>query len=486
MSDNFPITEPILIAVGQIADDEGVSAYVVGGYVRDLLLGRGNDRDIDITVIGDGVAFAKRVAKEFPGARVSVYEKFRTALVEIGELKIEFVGARKESYRSDSRNPITEEGSLEDDLSRRDFTVNSLAVCLNSDGYGKIVDLFDGLSDLKSRVLRTPLDPKITFEDDPLRMMRAARFASQLEFMVVPEALEAIYSMRERISIVSQERTSDEFLKIMSSRKPSIGINLLYETELLDIIFPEIAQLGGVELRTVGVEEYAHKDVFKHTMRVLDNMAEMSDDVWLRFAALLHDVAKPKTKVFREGIGWTFYGHDHIGARWVQKIFRRMKLPVDAAKYVEKLVRLHMRPMALVDEGVSDSAVRRVLFEAGEEIDDLLTLCRADITSKNPRLIQKYQSNYDQVAEKMIEVEAKDKMRAFQPPIRGEEIMAICNLPPSKTVGILKSAIEEAIIEGEIPNEYESAKAYMLKIKDKIISDNPLSPREIARIAPPL
>lgn len=472
----------MLIAIGQIADDAGINAFVVGGFVRDVLLGRGNDRDIDITIIGDGVAFAGQVAKEFSGSRISVYEKFRTALVEIGELKIEFVGARKESYRSDSRNPITEEGTLEEDLSRRDFTVNALAVSLNSQTIGNIADLFNGLTDLESRILRTPLNPLVTFEDDPLRMMRAARFSAQLEFMVVPEALEAMQKMRDRISIVSQERITDEFVKIMSSRMPSLGINILFETGLLGIVFPEIANLGGVDLVTEGEQEYAHKDVYKHTMRVLDNMAEMSENVWLRFAALLHDVAKPKTKAFREGIGWTFYGHDHIGSRWVQKIFRRMKLPMEAAKYVEKLVRLHMRPMALVDEGVTDSAVRRVLFEAGNEIDDLLTLCRADITSKNPRLIKKYQANYDLVAEKMIEVEEKDQMRAFQSPVRGEEIMAICNLPPSKTVGILKHAIEEAIIEGEIPNEYEAAKSYLLNIKDGIVAKNPPTEKERSRI----
>jgi poly(A) polymerase len=373
------------------------------------------------------------------------------------------------------------EGTLEEDLSRRDFTVNSLAVKINSSSLGEIVDLFNGLTDLESRTLRTPLDPLVTFEDDPLRMMRAARFAAQLQFMIVPEALEAMYKMRERISIISQERITDEFMKIMSSPKPSLGINILYETELLDIVFPEIAMLSGVDLRTVGEQEYAHKDVFKHTMRVLDNMAEYSENIWLRFAALLHDVAKPKTKAFREGIGWTFYGHDHVGARWVQKIFRRMKLPMEAAKYVEKLVRLHMRPMALVDEGVTDSAVRRVLFEAGEEIDDLLTLCRADITSKNPRLVHKYQANYDLVAQKMLEVEEKDQMRAFQSPVRGEEIMEICHLPPSKTVGILKTAIEEAIIEGLIPNEYEAAKTFLLEIKDKTIAENPLTAREKAR-----
>ncbi len=478
---NLNITEPLLIAVGQIADAANVEAYVVGGFVRDQLLARENNRDIDITVLGDGVEFAKKVASEFPGSNLAVFEKFRTAMVEIGEVKLEFVGARKESYRSTSRKPITEEGTLEDDLARRDFTINALAASLNSNRFGEITDRYHGLLDLEVRTLRTPLDPKVTFEDDPLRMMRAARFAAQLEFMVVPEALDAMHEMRERISIVSQERITDEFMKIMDSRKPSLGMNILFETGLLDLVFPEVANLSGVDLVSVGVQEYAHKDVFKHTMRVVDNASEMTNNIWLRFAALLHDVAKPRTKSFREGYGWTFYGHDIVGARWVEKIFRRMKLPLDAAKYVEKLVRLHMRPMALVDEGVSDSAVRRVLFEAGEEIEDLMTLCRADITSKNPKLSKKYQNNYDQVWSKMQEVEEKDQMRAFQSPVRGEEIMEITGLPPSKTIGLIKTAVENAILDGIIANEYEAAKTYMLQIKDEIIAANPPSERERSR-----
>jgi poly(A) polymerase len=490
----FNISEPILFAVGAIADEMNVEAYVVGGYVRDQLLaefrdsGRkdlnyANKKDIDITVVGDGVRFAQAVASQFDGAKVAVYEKFRTAMVQVGDQTLEFVGARRESYRSNSRNPITEEGTLEDDLLRRDFTVNALAASLNQATFGDLVDMFEGVRDLESAILRTPLDPHATFEDDPLRMLRAIRFAGQLDFEIERDVFFAISDMAERIMIVSPERVTDEFVKIMQQPRPSIGLQLLFDSGLMPWIFPEVDQLAGVELRTEGVQEYAHKDVFKHTLRVVDNMAQMSDNVWLRFAALLHDVAKPKTKQFREGIGWTFYAHDIIGARWVEKIFRRMRLPVEGAKKVEKLVRLHMRPMALVDEGVTDSAVRRVLFEAGEEIADLLTLCRADITSKNPNLVDKYQANYDIVSAKMVEVELKDQMRSFQSPVRGEEIMEICGLPPSKTVGILKTAIENAIIDGEIPNEYEAAKKYLLSIKEKVLAENPLSPREIERAA---
>ncbi len=467
------IREPLLYAIGTIADEHHVQAYAVGGYVRDEILGRKHPKDIDITVIGDGVAFAKRIAAEFDGAQLAVYENFRTAAIRIADATIEIVGARKESYRADSRKPITEEGTLDDDLARRDFTVNTLAISLNNDSFGTIIDDFGGLADLDNKILRTPLDPHKTFDDDPLRMMRAARFAAQLEFRIADDALAAMREMRERIGerVVSQERISDEFVKLMQAPKPSIGLAILFDTGILDIIFPEVARLGGVELMTVGVQEYAHKDVFKHTLRVVDNMAQMTDNVWLRFAALLHDVAKPKTKSFREGYGWTFYGHDIVGARWVEKIFRRMKLPLDAAKYVGKLVRLHMRPMALVDEGVTDSAVRRLLFEAGDDTDDLMTLCRADITSKNPRLLAKYQANYDRVEQKMTEVEEKDKMRAFQSPVRGDEIMQICNIPPSRAVGILKEAIEDAIIEGIIPNDYDAAKAYLLDVKEQLLAE---------------
>jgi poly(A) polymerase len=477
----FPISDPILFAIGAIADEAKMDVYVVGGYVRDELLERAFRKDIDITVIGDGVGFASLLASEFEGARLAVYEQFRTAALQVGDHTIEIVGARKESYRKGSRNPITESGTLDDDLTRRDFTINTLAVSLNQTSFGDLIDRFGGIKDLQRHILRTPLEPEQTFSDDPLRMMRAARFAAQLDFRVDGYALDAMQRMAERIRIITQERITDEFLKIMQAPKPSIGLNILSETGLLHFVFPEVEELGGAELRTVGEQEYAHKDVFKHTLQVVDNMAAMTDDVWLRFAALMHDIAKPRTKQFRSGIGWTFYGHDVMGARWVEKIFRRMKLPVEAAHRVSKLVRLHMRPMGLVDEGVTDSAVRRLLFEAGEDTDDLLTLCRADITSKNPKLASRYQRNYDVVAQKMTEVEAKDQMRAFQSPVRGEEIMAICEIPPSKTVGILKTAIEEAILDGIIPNDYEAAKEYLLTIKDEILAEHPLTERERAR-----
>ena len=482
---HFPITDPLLFAIGAAADEAGIEAYVVGGFVRDELLGRELRKDIDITVIGDGVGFASLVARQFENAKLAVYENFRTAAVQIGDHTVEFVGARRESYRANSRKPITEEGTLEDDLMRRDFTVNALAVSLNQASFGELIDRFGGLQDLKDKLLRTPLEPEQTFSDDPLRMMRAARFAAQLDFIVHWNSIEAMQRMAERMEIVSQERITDEFVKIMQSPKPSVGLKLLYEAGLMYFVFPEVDELGGAELRTVGVQEYAHKDVFKHTMQVVDNAAAMTDDLWLRFAALLHDVAKPRTKEFREGIGWTFYGHDIMGARWVHKIFRRMRLPQEGAEKVSKLVRLHMRPMGLVDDGVTDSAVRRILFEAGDDIDDLLTLCRADITSKNPKLVNRYQHNYDIVAQKMAEVEAKDQMRAFHSPVRGEEIMEICGIPPSKTVGVLKTAIEEAIIEGEIPNEYEAAKEFLLRIKDDVLAEWPLTERERKRSETP-
>ena len=377
------------------------------------------------------------------------------------------MGARKESYRRESRKPQVETGTFEDDISRRDFTINTLAVSLNPDEIGVVYDLFNGLSDIEKKLIKTPLDPFKTFDDDPLRILRAFRFASQLQFNVAPMLLAAAEQMRERLKIISQERITDELFKILSAPKPSIGLKLLFETKVLEIIFPEVAELAGVEQR----KDFHHKDVFWHTLQVVDNIAEKSDNVWLRFAGLMHDIAKPRTKKFIEGIGWTFHGHEEIGARMMKRIFRKLKLPMNKLEYVEKLVRLHLRPIALVDEQVTDSAIRRLIVAAGEDLDDLITLCRADITSKNPEKVKRYLKNYDIVMQKVRDVKEKDKLRAFQSPVRGDEIMRICNIPPSRTVGKIKKAIEEAILEGEIPNTYEAAYEYLLKIKDKILEE---------------
>lgn len=446
--------------------------YLVGGIVRDRLLGRDrNLADIDMTVEGSGIEFAKSVAQHFRSHAV-VYERFGTAMVPIDGTHFEFVGTRQERYLPDSRKPIVSEGTIEDDLRRRDFTVNALAVPLVGEHAGTVLDLFDGLGDLQRRLLRTPLDPVVTYADDPLRMMRAARFAAQLEFELDPRSVEAITEMRERISVISQERVSDELLKTLTARRPSIGFQVLQNTKLLELILPEIARLSGVDLVRAGGIAYAHKDVFTHTLRVVDNIAENTGNVWLRFAALMHDVAKPTTKKFVEGVGWTFHGHDEVGARWQKRIFRRMKLPNREGEYVEKLVRLHHRPMALVDEGVTDSAIRRLVVEAGDDLDDLFTLCRADITSRDERKVRRYLANYDRVIERIHEVREKDRLRAFQSPVRGEEIMAICGVGPSRVVGVLKKMIEEAILEGEIPNEYEPALAYLMEIKDPILAEH--------------
>lgn len=461
------LDNPILFALSDIAREHGYRAWLVGGYVRDRLLGI-SGKDIDVTVEGSGVEFAKIVADEFNSHPV-IYERFGTALVPIGDLHLEFVGTRKEEYEEDSRNPIVSEGTIEDDLRRRDFTVNALAVPLTGDPEPEIVDLFDGLGDLERELLRTPLDPVTTYADDPLRMMRAARFAAQLRFTLDPASRLAIGELRERIAIISQERISDEFLKLLAAPKPSVGLTILHETGLLELVFPEVDQLEGVDLVRAGDRSYGHKNVFWHTLQVVDNIAEETDNVWLRFAALMHDVAKPKTKRFQKGVGWTFHGHDDVGARWQKRIFRRMKLPNRARDYVEKLVRLHHRPMALVDEEVTDSAIRRLVVDAGEELNDLFTLCRADITSKNPNRVRRYLANYDRVVERIREVEEKDRLRAFQSPVRGEEIMEICGIPPSRLVGTLKSAIEEAILDGRIPNEYEAAREYLLEIRDRIV-----------------
>lgn len=459
------LDDTILHQIGTLADKHNVRLYVVGGYVRDHFIG-GDRMDIDFTVVGDALAFAGIVANHFRSKAV-IYERFRTALVPVGEYKLEFVGTRKEEYTPESRNPIVTEGTLEDDLRRRDFTVNALAVALNNDNYGEFIDLFGGISDLNNGIIQTPLDPHVTFSDDPLRMLRAARFASRLQFTIPENILDAIKEMASRITIISQERITDEFLKILNTPKPSIGLKILYETNLLEYAFPEVHRLAGVDLVQVGEQEYAHKDVFFHTLQVLDNLSLVSDNVWLRFATLMHDIAKPKTKKFINGVGWSFHGHEEIGARWQKSIFRRMKLPMEHLPYVENLVRLHQRPMVLVDDGVTDSAVRRLAVAAGDALHDLFTLCRADITTKNPKRAEKYLRNYDKVYQKIVDVRERDNLRAFQSPVRGEEIMSLCELSPSPAVGYIKNAIEEAILDGIIPNEYNAAKEFLLKNKDK-------------------
>lgn len=452
--------------IGAVADARGTEAYVVGGYVRDLLLGK-EVNDIDIVVVGSGIEFAEAVAVAMKKRKIVTYEKFGTAMMPTEGGKIEFVGSRKEQYNRDSRNPVVEVGTLEEDLSRRDFTVNAMAASLNAGSWGELADPFRGTDDLQKKIIRTPLDPAATFDDDPLRIMRAVRFAAQLGFTIEPSVMDAIAPIRDRLSIISQERITEEFMKIMASPAPSVGLRLMFDTGIMRIVFPEVADLSGVDQR----QDHHHKDVFLHTCQVVDNISAMTDNIYLRLAALLHDIAKPKTKKFVDGIGWTFHGHEEIGARMVKHIFRRLKLPFDHIPYVEKIVRLHQRPMQLVDETVTDSAVRRILFEAGEQIDDLMTLCRADITSKNPKLVKQYSENYDQVYAKMKEVEEKDRMRAFQPPVRGDEIMTLCGLPAGKLVGVLKSRIEEAILEGRIPNEHEPALRYLLEIKDDVIRE---------------
>lgn len=458
------IEEPFLRSIGEVADRDGLCAYAVGGYVRDRLLGR-DVKDIDIMVVGNGIAFARSVARALGVPPPVVFENFGTAMVAVEGHNLEFVGARKESYRKDSRKPNVEPGTVQDDLARRDFTVNALAIGLHASERGRLVDLFDGRGDLERRLLRTPLDPSATFDDDPLRIMRTMRFAAQLEFAVDPGVLTAAAAMRDRLAIVSQERIADEVLKLLRTRRPSVGLQLMFDTGVLHVVFPEVAKLAGVDQR----REYHHKDVFRHTLKVVDNISENTDNVWLRLAALLHDIAKPRTKDFKEGIGWTFHGHEEVGARMIKPIFRRMRLPLTGAPYVEKLVRLHLRPMALVDNEVTDSAVRRLMFDAGAEVDDLMTLCHADITSKNPRLVDRVRRNYDLVLEKMKEVEEKDQIRAWQPPLRGDEIMQLCGLSAGPLVGVLKDAVIDAILDGKIANDHDSAVAHLLSIKDAIM-----------------
>ena len=438
-----------------------MDVYVVGGFVRDRLLGRPTS-DIDIVCIGDGIQLAQEVAGAlWPIPRVVIYKRFGTAMLKHNSMEVEFVGARKESYRSDSRKPAVEPGSLEDDQNRRDFTINALAVSLKEENFGEIIDPFGGLMDLENKILRTPLEPGKTFSDDPLRMIRAIRFATQLGFTIEKSTLDAISKYRNRIHIVSQERITTELNKIILADLPSIGFNLLYDTGLLQIIFPELCELQGVEIRR-GV---GHKDNFYHTLEVLDNISGTTDKLWLRWAAILHDIAKPRTKRFSLQAGWTFHGHEAVGASMVPEIFKRMRLPLDSKmKYVQKLVRLHLRPISLVKEEITDSAIRRLIFDAGEDLEDLMKLCEADITSKNPNRVARYIQNYQLVRERLVEVEDKDKLRNWQPPISGEEIMEVFSLPPSREVGIIKNRIRETILDGQIPNSYQAAFELMLQI----------------------
>lgn len=452
-----------LKTVAEIANRENVEAFIVGGYVRDLLLNR-KRVDIDILVVGDGPNFARKVAESFGVENVNIFANFGTAHFKFNNIDFEFVGARKESYDRNSRKPNVNLGSFEDDINRRDFTINTLAISLNRKNFGELIDKFNGLEDLSNQIIKTPLDPQKTFDDDPLRILRAFRFAAQLNFHVNDKILQAANEMRERLKIVSQERITDEFLKILKSPKPSVGLKLLYNTKVMEIVFPEIANLGGVDQR----KDYHHKDVFIHTCQVVDNVAKVSDNVWLRFTALVHDIAKPKTKKFIDGIGWTFHGHEELGARMMKLIFKKLKLPFSKLNYVEKLVRLHLRPIALVSENVTDSAIRRFIVSAGEDLDDLITLCRADITSKNPEKVAKYLSNYNIVMEKVKDVEEKDKLRAFQSPVKGNEIMKVFNLKPSRKVGEIKKAIEDAILDGKIENNYDAAYKFMLELKNKL------------------
>lgn len=461
------IKDEILLDIGKIADATKLRAYVVGGYVRDMILDKPTV-DIDVMVIGDGVEFAGKVAAELNDELSAVYKKFGTALLEHNEYKIEFASARKESYNRDSRKPDVEFSGLEDDLARRDFTINALAVSLNSNTLDQLTDIFGGVDDIENKIIRTPLAPEKTFDDDPLRIMRAIRFASVLDFSIETGTYDAIVKMKDRLkedSVVSQERITDEFLKILMSPKPSIGLDLLFKTGVMEIIFPEMSNLAGVDQR----KDYHHKDVFYHTLQVVDNISQKTDNVWLRFAALVHDIAKPPTKKFVEGTGWTFHGHEELGARMMKKIFKKLRLPMSKLPYVEKLVRMHLRPIPLAKDEVTDSAIRRLAADAGEELEDLLTLCRADITSKDTSKISRFMSNYDIVEQKIRDVQEKDQLRNFQSPVRGEEIMEICNLEPSRKVGVIKKRIEEAILDGEIPNEYEAAKEYLYKIKDEIL-----------------
>src|SRR5690554_1575456 len=461
MNHKQALTHPIFKIISKSAKELQLDAYVIGGFVRDYLLQRGSAKDIDIVAVGSGIELAKQVAKNLPNKpKVQVFKTYGTAMLRFEDIEIEFVGARKESYNEDSRNPVVENGTLEDDQNRRDFTINALAIAVTEDKFGKLLDPFNGIQDLKKGVIRTPLNPDITYSDDPLRMMRAIRFATQLNFQIEDASLKAISKNKERIKIITKERIVVELNKIIESKQPSIGFLLLDKTGLLEYILPELTALKGID----EIEGQRHKDNFYHTLEVVDNICKTTDNLWLRWAALLHDIGKAPTKRFDKKIGWTFHAHEFKGSKMVYHLFKRLKMPLnDKMKFVQKMVLMSSRPIVIAEDMATDSAVRRLVFDAGKHIEDLMTLCEADITTKNPKKFKKYHNNFKIVRQRIEEVEERDHVRNFQPPVTGEEIMKAFNIKPSREIGIIKETIKEAILEGEIPNEYEAAFQLMLK-----------------------